>query len=149
MVMKTTEKILLNYDPEKENLLPVLKEISSFFGFISEKNAQKIADYFSLSLSQIFETASFYDFLKVKNSPQIFIKICSGTVCATVGTRKIIKEIENKLKIKIGDDFNPRIKLETASCLGHCGEGPIVIVNGQVYKKVTVSSIHEILEKYV
>jgi len=51
MVMKTTEKILLNYDPEKENLLPVLKEISSFFGFISEKNAQKIADYFSVSFA--------------------------------------------------------------------------------------------------
>lgn len=148
MNIKTTEKILLNYDCKKENLLPALKEVNTFFGFISEKNAQKIADYFSLPLSQVFETASFYDFLKVKNPPQTIIKICSGTVCATMGMRKIIKEIENKLKIKMGDDFNPKIKLESVSCLGHCGEGPILIINDQVYKKVTVSSAYEILEKY-
>ena len=46
MARETSGKILLEFDPEKRNLLPALKKISAAFGYVSENNAQKIADYF-------------------------------------------------------------------------------------------------------
>ena len=47
----TVEKILVSYDPEVQNLLPVLKKISAVFGFIGSKDAEIVAEYFGLSLA--------------------------------------------------------------------------------------------------
>lgn len=143
----TTEKILLEFDPEKRNLLPALKKVSAAFGYISELNAQKTADYFKLPLSKVYETASFYDQINVEKKADLVIQICSSPDCALGGSLKIVKEIENYFRIKAGSDSNPKIKLEMISCLGRCGEGPIMTVGDKVYTNVTKSSIYGILEK--
>jgi NADH-quinone oxidoreductase subunit E len=138
-IMETIQKILLEFEPRAENLLPALKKISAAFGYVDEKQAKKIADYFSISSAKVFETASFYDLIKTKKQPQISIQVCFSANCAVNNSFEIIKEIENSFKIKV----------EKISCLGRCGEGPIVIVNGKIYEKVTRSSSHAILEEYL
>lgn len=144
----TIEKILLEFDPEAKNLLPALKQISVSFGYISETDAQKVADYFELPLSRVYETASFYDLLSIKTSARLEIKVCSGGDCVLSGSVGIICEIENYFRIKAGDEFNPKVRLEKISCLGRCGEGPIMVVNGKVYEKVTASSVYKILGEW-
>ena len=144
--MVTIEKILLEFDPEKNNLLPALEKISAVFGFVSESDAKKIAEYFSIPFSKVYETASFYDLISIKANQPLVIKVCSGTHCTVNGSIEIIREIENYFNIKCGDDFNPKVRLEMMSCLGECGNGPVVAVNGQVFTRVTKSSIHGIIE---
>jgi NADH-quinone oxidoreductase subunit E len=61
----------------------------------------------------------------------------------------VLKEIENYLGVKAGDEFNPKIKIETVSCLGQCGEGPVVIINGNMHLKVSVHDIDDILSGYL
>lgn len=146
--MITVEKILLEFDPEINNLLPVLEKISAVFGCVSQIDAGKAAEYFSVPLSKIYETASFYDSVNVKKQPLLVIRVCSGTHCSVSGVEKLVFEIENYFKIRVGDEFNPKVKLEKISCLGQCGEGPVMVVNGEVYLKVTASSVHDILGKY-
>ena len=154
--MQTIQKILLEFEPEMKNLLPVLKKISAIFEYISQKEAEIIAEYFSVSVAKIFETASFYDLIKTKKSANIVIQICSSANCAVNNSFSIISEIENIFRIKAGDENyayrqagNPKIKLETVSCFGRCGEGPIMIVNGKIYERVTKNSAHEILKEYI
>lgn len=149
MNTKTAEKILLEFDPEMTSLLPALKKISAAFGYVSEKDAQKIADYFNISLSKVYETASFYDKINIKKQPDFLIQVCSGSNCAVNSSFAVIREIENYFKIKADDSSDPKIKLETISCLGQCGEGPVMVINNKVYNNVTKSSVHGILEKYV
>ena len=144
----TVEKILLEYDPEAQNLLPVLRKISAYFGYVSEENAQKVADYFELSLAKVYEVASFYDLLETKVQANLEIKVCSGGDCVLSGSVGIIREVENYFRIKAGDENNPKVRLEKISCLGRCGDGPIVVVNGKVYENVTESSVHKILEEW-
>ena len=146
---KTVEKILLQFDPEKINILATLKEISSIFGYISKKDMQKVANYFSLPLSEIYETASFYDLIKTKKTASLVIKVCSGTHCSISDSTGIIREIENYFRIKAGDEFNPKVNLEIISCLGRCGEGPIVVINEKFFERVTKNSIHNILAEYL
>ena len=145
----TTEKILLEFDAQSNNLLPALKKINAVFGYVGETDAQKVADYFSLPLSKVFETTSFYDLIKTKQQPSLVIQVCSGANCAVKSSYKVIREIENQLKIKAGDEFNPKVKLEIISCLGQCGSGPVVIVNGNVFTRVTPSNVDDILRNYL
>jgi NADH-quinone oxidoreductase subunit E len=144
----TVEKILLAFDPEVEKLLPALKKISAVFGHFSEKDAQKVADYFELPLAKVYETASFYDLIETKKTPILSIKVCSGSNCSLERSATVIQEIENYFHIKAGDEFNPKVRLEKISCLGRCGEGPIMVVNGKVYEKVTASGVHRILGEW-
>ncbi|MFZ2188567.1 MAG: NAD(P)H-dependent oxidoreductase subunit E [Candidatus Moraniibacteriota bacterium] len=144
----TVEKILVSYDPEVQNLLPVLKKISADFGFIGDKDAEIIADYFDLSLAKIYEVASFYDLIKTEKPANLEIKVCSGGDCALGSSAEIIQEIESYFRIKAGDEFNPKVRLEKISCLGRCAEGPIMAVNGKIYEKVTVSGVYRILGEW-
>ncbi len=146
---KTVEKILLEFDPEPKNILPVLKKISANFGYINEREAQKVADYFSVNLTKIYETASFYDLLPTKKEAPLVVRICSGGNCAVGNSFKVIKTAERFLGVKAGDDFNPKKKIEIVSCLGFCAEGPIMIVNEKIFEKVKPEKVSEILEKYI
>ena len=148
MKSRTIEKILLEFDPESKYLLPALKKISADFGYIGEVDAKKVADYFNLPLSKIYETASFYDQIKVKKGADLLIQVCSSPNCALGDSFKVIKEIENYFKIKASDENNPKVKLEMISCLGRCGEGPVVVVNDKVFTNVTASSVHGILKEF-
>jgi NADH-quinone oxidoreductase subunit E len=147
--MITLEKILLNYNPENKNILPALLDVSAAFGYVSKNNAKETADYFSVPLSEIYETASFYDLINVKKQPEIIIQVCSSINCAVNNSSETVKEIENYFHIKKEADNHPKIKLETVSCLGRCEEGPIMIINEKIYTRVTKSSVHEILEEYI
>ena len=144
----TVEKILLEHDPQMQNLLPALKKISAAFGYISEKDALKVANYFDLSLAKVYEVASFYDLIETKKTANLEIQVCSGGDCVLGDSMGIVREIENYFRIKAGDENNPKVRLKKISCLGRCGEGPIVVVNGKVYEKVTASSVHKILGEW-
>ena len=145
----TIQKILLEFESKAENLLPALKKISAVFGYVSEKDIDIIADYFSISSAKVFETASFYDQINTEKPAQILIQICTSANCSVNNSFQILKEIENLFKIKAGNDSIPKIKLEEISCLGRCAEGPIMVVNGKIYEKVSKSSVHEILKEWL
>jgi len=137
--MITVQKILLEFESKAENLLPALKKISAVFGYISKNEIDLIADYFSLSPTKVFETASFYNQISTEKPPQVLIQVCSSANCSMNNSFEIIKEIESVFKIKV----------EEISCLGRCAEGPIMVVNGKIYEKVSKSSVHEILKEYI
>lgn len=145
----TIEKILLEFSPRASNILPALRQISAVFGYLDAKNAEKVADYFSIPKSKVYETASFYDLISIKKPQLLTVKVCFSTHCALQDAKKIIGEIEKILHIKLGDANHPKFKLEMMSCVGRCGEGPIVMVNGKVYERVTTSSVHGMLEEYL
>ncbi len=144
----TVEKILLECESKAQNLLPTLKKIGVVFGYVSKEDAMKVAEYFELSLARVYEVASFYDLIETKKTANLEIKVCSGGDCVLGDSTGIVHEIENYFRIKAGDENNPKVKLRKISCLGRCGEGPIMIVNGRVYEKVTRSSIYKILEEW-
>ena len=146
---KTVEKILLEFDPELVNLLPALRKISASFDYVNESEAKKLADYFKINLTKVYETASFYDLLKIKKEPPLVVKICSGGNCAVDNAFKVIKAVERYLGVKAGDDFNPKKKIEIVSCLGQCGKGPIVIINGKIFEKVAPSHVEEFFRGFM
>jgi len=148
-MIRTVEKILLEFDPEPKNLLPALKNISAAFGYIDESEAEKVSLYFGVPPAKVYEKASFYDLIRTRKQPGLSIQVCSGANCAVKSAYKVIREIENQLHIKEGDGFNQKVKLEVISCLGQCGNGPVVIVNGNVFTKVSLGSVAGILKNYI
>ena len=146
---RTVEKILLEFDPELGNLLPALRKISASFGYVNENEARRVANYFSVNLTKVYETASFYDLLPTKKEPPLKVKICSGGNCTVDNAFKVLHATERYLGVKAGDDFNPHKKIEIVSCLGRCGEGPIVIINDKIFTKVMPNKIEDIFKGFL
>ena len=145
----TIQKILTQFDPNKENLLAVAKEINKQFGFVSGEAVESMGKYFGMKPAAVFSAVSFYDQINTKPPAQIEIRVCDGANCSLKMANEIISEIERFFGIREGDDFNPKIKIRRESCFGMCLVGPIMVVNGTMFEKVVPGRVEEILRSYV
>lgn len=146
---KRIKEILKEFLPEKENLLPVIKKINQQNSFFSQQAVEMIAEYFGISKSKVFQTASFYDEIKTKKPALVEVGICDSLNCENKSSEKIIQSLENFFKVKVEDDFNEKLKIKRISCQGRCLVGPIMVVNGNVYEKVTPSFAIETVGSYL
>jgi NADH:ubiquinone oxidoreductase subunit E len=143
------QKILLKYEPKAENILPAIKDLAKSEKYLSQKECEKIAEYFSLSLAQVYSTATFYDLVKTKKTNKKTIKVCSGGPCMSEKSMEVVKEIEKMLKIELENDAHPKYKLELMSCVGLCDRGPIVMVDDQMFEKVRPETVDDVLKNYL
>lgn len=143
------QKILLKFEPQPENLLRVLKEINKQEKYINESDCRKVAGYFSLPPARVFSLASFFDLLGTKPVKKKIIKVCSGGPCSMKRSFEIIRQIEMLLKIELGKDSHPKAKLETMSCVGLCDQGPVMMIDEQVFEKVRPEMVDDIMLNYL
>jgi len=143
------QKILLKFEPKPENLLAALKGIQKENGYIGKRECEEAALYFSLPLARVFSSASFYDFLKTKKEPKKIIKICSGGPCLEEKSMEVARQIEMLLKIELENDAHPKYKLEMMSCAGLCDQGPVMMIDDQIFEKVKPETVDDILANYL
>ena len=145
----SVQNILLQYEPNPENLLPAIKEFSKSEKYLSQKECEAIAEYFSLPLARVYSTASFYDLVKTKKETKKIIRVCSGGPCMSEKSMEIVRQIERMLKIELENDASPKYKLELMSCVGLCDRGPIVEIDGQIFEKVRPETVDDIIKNYI
>ena len=73
--------------------------------------------------------------------------VCRGTACHVKGSEKILKAIQNTLKIEPGQTTRDGLfSLEVVACIGACGLSPVINISGEFYARVTPDSVREILK---
>ncbi len=71
--------------------------------------------------------------------------ICLGSSCFARGNNKTIKVIKKFLE---DHGLEDKVFFHGGHCFGQCSEGPIVQVNGTVYKRVDEMNILDILTEH-
>ncbi|MDX9929304.1 MAG: (2Fe-2S) ferredoxin domain-containing protein [Bacteroidales bacterium] len=71
------------------------------------------------------------------------LQICLGSSCFSRGNRELVQFIREYLKKNHLDD---RIVFRGARCMGHCTDGPVLIINGRITEKVGMSEIEQLLD---
>jgi NADH:ubiquinone oxidoreductase subunit E len=127
------ETILKKYRPgRREDLIPLLQELQSSAGYLSEEAIVKVGSHLGLSTTKIFGLATFYDQFRFIPSGKIKIKICHGTSCFMNGSQAIIDKFKEELKISTGQTTrNGNFSLDIVSCMGGCYHGPVLVVNAE------------------
>ncbi|HKK41446.1 MAG TPA: NAD(P)H-dependent oxidoreductase subunit E [Bacteroidales bacterium] len=72
------------------------------------------------------------------------MQICLGSSCFSRGNKDVVIFIREYLRKNHLDD---RVIFKGARCMGHCSNGPNLIINGEIIEGVTISGIEAILEK--
>ncbi len=75
---------------------------------------------------------------------RIEMHICLGSSCFSRGNKDVVMFIKDYLRKNHLDD---KVIFKGARCMGHCSNGPNLIVNGTTIEGVTISKIESILEK--
>lgn len=142
-------KIIENNSKDKGALMPVLQQTQDLFGYIPQEAAKIVSKELSVSLAKLYGVITFYSQFKLEPSGEYTISVCLGTACYVRGASKIIEAIEKELDIKLHETTEDRkFTLVDTRCLGACGLAPIMTINDDVYGKVSVDNISEIIKKY-
>ncbi|MBG0766483.1 MAG: NAD(P)H-dependent oxidoreductase subunit E [Spirochaetaceae bacterium] len=131
------------------NLIMVLHKVQQEQGYISREAADRVAELLDVPLATIWGVITFYHFFKLTKPGKHNIQVCMGTACYLKGGQALIEELDNQLKLSVGevtDDGN--FSLEAVRCVGCCGLAPVMTVGGEVFGKVTKDQVAGIIAKF-
>jgi len=131
------EVILDNFIKNEGNLISILQDVESAFGYIPEDAVTWFSDKLDIPASRFYGVATFYSQFHLKPRGKNIVTVCCGTACHVNGSDKIIDGLKRELKLAHGEDTTEdgEITLEEVACLGTCSFAPIALVNGAVHGK--------------
>lgn len=136
------------YGTNRESLMPILQHVHKELHYLPKEAMQEIAEALDLSSADVYGTASFYSFLDIKEKGKYIIKVCKSISCNLKNKDEIIKALENKLKIKLGETtIDKKFSLIEANCLGWCHKGPVMLINDTVYTELTPETAVKAVEE--
>ncbi len=139
--------IIKRYNGSKESIIPILQDIQSEIRWLPQEVIYLIARKLKISPSKIYSIATFYKSFHLKPRGEHTVTVCMGTACHVRGGGKIVDTLSEKLKIRSGETTpDGKFTLETVNCVGCCAIGPIVILDGEYYGKVTPSMAPSLIE---
>ena len=145
-VKEQLDELLLQYSGKKGDLIPILQEVQEKFGYLPREAMQKIAKFLSLPESTVYGVSTFYAQFKFVPTGKRIIKVCRGTACHVRGAGRILGEIERKLGIKPGETTEDlEYTLETIACFGSCALAPVIVIDKDVYGRMTTTKVGQIL----
>jgi len=134
---------------EEGNLIPILQRIQEKFGYLSKEAIKRTSRFLKISENQIFGVASFYSQFRFTPPGRNSIKVCLGTACHVRGGQILCEAVERELDITPGETTeDKRFDLERVACLGCCALAPVIQINDDIYSRMTVIRLKEILDKY-
>ncbi|HNZ41754.1 MAG TPA: NAD(P)H-dependent oxidoreductase subunit E [Bacteroidales bacterium] len=133
----------------RNNLLPLLQEIVHQENFLSEEAVQAVADTLQIPASEVYGTATFYNYLDTEARGKYVIRLCRNISCMMQSQAEIVSAISLFLKIKVGETTSDKkFSLLQANCLGWCHKAPAMMINNEVYTELTPQKAVQIIKEY-
>ena len=150
--MKTAQTIISRYPEGKQKsaLLPILHLAQAEFGgWLSPETMDYVASLLKIRPVEVFEVASFYTMYNLKPMGKCVLEVCQTSSCWLNGAEDIVKYIEKKLNIKVGETTKDGMfSLKVAECLGSCGTAPMLQCGASYHENLTYEKVDAILETY-
>jgi len=132
--------------PGRSSLIPILQDVKSRHHEIDAETMQTIADLLDIHPVEVYSVASFYAFLHGAPEGRFVIRLCGTLSCDFAGKAAVADALREELGIDFDETTDDGLfTLEWASCVGMCDQGPALLVNDEVYTRVTPESARQIL----
>jgi NADH-quinone oxidoreductase subunit E len=142
------KKILDKHDGDFGELIAILEDIQVKYSYLPVDALKTVSEETGYSLVDIYGVATFYKAFSLNPRGKHLVSVCLGTACHVRSAPQIAEEFERQLGIRSGETSSDgEFTLETVNCLGACALGPIVVVDGHYFSKVTTSKVKQILNK--
>lgn len=130
-------------------LMPVLHKAQELIGYLPIEIQNMISEELNVPLSEVYGVATFYSRFSLIPKGEYQIGVCLGTACYVKGSQAILDKVKEELGIEVGQTTSDgKFSLQATRCLGACGLAPVMVVNEDVYGKLTPDDVKGILKKY-
>lgn len=145
-IKEQLDELLSRYSGESGNLIPILQEAQERFGYLPGEVMQEIAKFLSLPESTVYGVGTFYAQFKFVPTGKRIVKVCRGTACHVRGGARLLHEVEKRLGVKPGETTDDlEYTLETIACFGSCALAPVIVIDKNVYGRMTTTKVRHIL----
>jgi len=129
--------------------IPVLHEAQSIYGYLPLEVQVMIAEGLDVPLAEIYGIVTFYTQFSLYPKGKYQIGVCLGTACYVKGSGDILERIKKQLGIEVGEcSADGKFSIDATRCIGACGLAPVITVNDDVYGRLAVEDVDDILKKY-
>jgi NADH-quinone oxidoreductase subunit E len=117
-------------------------------GWLNNELMDAVADYLRMPKIAVYEVATFYSMYELDPVGRHKICVCTNISCLLCGSDGVVKHLEDKLGIKMGETTTDRrFTLKEVECLGACCGAPMLQIGTTYHENLTPQKIDEILAK--
>lgn len=145
------DKWLAKYpeDQRQSAIIPALRILQDENqGYLTNPLVEAAADYLRIPRVSAFEVATFYSMFEMHHCGKHHVSVCTNISCMLMGADNIVEYVQNKLGIRLGESTDDgRIYLhKEEECLAACNGGPMMMVDGHYYERLTPERVDEVLD---
>lgn len=132
-------------------VMSALQKAQDIYGYLPLEVQRTLAQELDKPLAEIYGISTFYSQFSLSPKGQYKVNVCLGTACYVKGSGGIFDSLKQLLEIEDGEVTpDGKFSLEAVRCIGACGLAPVLMVNDDVYGRLTgdADELREILEKY-
>ncbi len=127
----------------------ILQEVQKVVGYLPIPVLQLISIETRMPVAKLYGLATFYSFFDLSPKGEHTIQVCLGTACFVRGGQKILDALERDFNLLPGTmTEDGKFSLQTVRCLGACGLSPVVAIDGEIFGKMRVNKLKDLLSKY-
>ncbi len=117
-------------------------------GYLTDELMIELANYLNVEKIDVYEVATFYTMFNLEPVGRNTISVCTNVSCMLRQSDEILKHIEKKLNIKVGESTkdNKFYLKDEMECLAACNGAPMMQVNHINYENLTFKKIDEIID---
>ena len=130
-------------------VMRTLQAAQDIFGHVPMDVQIKIAEGLDSTLAEVYGVATFYSQFALEPAGEYRIGVCLGTACYVKGSQQVLDKLEEVLGVPAGRTTPDGLfTLNATRCLGACGLAPVMMINDDVYGRLTPDQIPDIIAKY-
>ena len=130
-------------------LMPIMQYAQEIYGYLPLEVQTVIAERLEIPIEEVYSTATFYSQFALNPLGRHKVSICLGTACYVKGSGLVLDKIMEILGIENGETTKDGMfSLDACRCVGACGLAPVMLVDDDVYGRITPKDVEGILNKY-
>jgi NADH:ubiquinone oxidoreductase subunit E len=132
-------QVVRRHGARPDALIEVLHQVQELHGYLPPVALREVAMALRLPLSRVYGVASFYHLFRLEPPTAHRCAVCLGTACFVRGGAHLAQRLEQRLGVRLDDVGGDGLwTLQHVSCLGACGQAPVIVVDGRLVTRLPV-----------
>jgi formate dehydrogenase subunit gamma len=145
--IEQVDRVLARLRTVPGGLMPILHAIQEEIGYVPPDAVPIIATSLNLSRAEVHGVISFYHDFRSEPPGRHVMHVCRAESCQAVGADALLAHARERLGVQLhGTSADGAVTLEPVYCLGNCALSPAVMVDKNVYGRVSPARLDAILE---
>jgi formate dehydrogenase subunit gamma len=130
-------------------LLPILHGIQDALGHVPEAAVPVVAEGLNLSRAEVHGVLTFYHYFRTEPPGRHTIHLCRAEACQAMNQRTLEAHAKERLGVDFhGTTADRSFTFEPVYCLGNCACSPAMMIDGELYGRVTPERFDEIVAEW-